>query len=63
MSDIGAELFIFGATGDLAVKKILPALQQWHGEESPFAVIWCLGRRPLDNDGYCTLVEEKGGLH
>ena len=63
MSGIEAELFIFGATGDLAVKKILPALQQWHGEESPFSVIWCLGRRPLDNDGYCALVEEKGGLH
>ena len=62
MSGIEAELFVFGATGDLAVKKILPALQQWYGEESPFAVIWCLGRRPLDNDGYCALVKEKGGL-
>jgi glucose-6-phosphate 1-dehydrogenase len=62
MSEQSADLFVFGATGDLAVKKILPALQQWYGDESPFDVIWCLGRRPLDDDGFIALVEQKGGF-
>jgi glucose-6-phosphate 1-dehydrogenase len=57
-----ATLFIFGATGDLATKKILPSLQQWYGEETPFARIWCLGRRPLDEAAYFALVERKGGF-
>lgn len=62
MENRGSLLFIFGATGDLATKKILPALQHWYGEEVPFARIWCLGRRALDKGGYCRLVEEKGGF-
>ena len=62
MENRGSLLFIFGATGDLATKKILPALQQWYGEEAPFARIWCLGRRALDQGGYCRLAEEKGGF-
>ena len=57
-----ATLFIFGATGDLATKKILPSLQQWYGNETPFAKIWCLGRRPLDEAAYFSLVESKGGF-
>lgn len=61
-SSNGATLFLFGATGDLAAKKILPALQQWYEEETPFAQIWCLGRRPLDAKAYISLIETKGGL-
>ncbi len=57
-----AILFIFGATGDLAAKKILPSLQQWYGDETPFAQICCLGRRPLDEAAYFSLVESKGGF-
>ncbi len=57
-----ATLFIFGATGDLATKKILPSLQQWYGDETPFAKIWCLGRRPLDETAFFSLVESKGGF-
>ncbi len=57
-----AILFIFGATGDLATKKIFPSLQQWYGDETPFAKIWCLGRRPLDEAAFFSLVESKGGF-
>jgi glucose-6-phosphate 1-dehydrogenase len=60
MENSGAVLCIFGATGDLATKKILPALQQWYGEECPFDRIWCLGRRPLDKSAYHAFVESKG---
>lgn len=62
MSEQRAELFIFGATGDLAVKKILPALQQWLQSECPFAAVRCLGRRPLDDAGYFAMAQEKGGF-
>jgi glucose-6-phosphate 1-dehydrogenase len=62
MVDSGVDLFIFGATGDLAAKKILPALQQWYGEAAPFTRIWCLGRRPLDGPGYFSAIESKGGF-
>jgi glucose-6-phosphate 1-dehydrogenase len=57
-----ATLFIFGATRGLATKKILPSLQQWYGDETPFAKIWCLGRRPLDKAAYFALIESKGGF-
>jgi len=56
----GATLLLFGATGDLATKKILPALEQWYGEEIPFARIWCMGRRPFDTVAYLSLVATKG---
>jgi glucose-6-phosphate 1-dehydrogenase len=62
MGKNGATLLLFGATGDLATKKILPALEQWYGEETPFARIWCLGRRPFDTAAYLSLVETKGGF-
>lgn len=57
-----AILCIFGATGDLAAKKILPALEQWDEQEFPFPRIWCLGRRPLDDAAYLAFVERKGGF-
>ncbi len=60
MENNGATLCIFGATGDLAAKKILPALQQWYGEETPFTKIWCLGRRPLETTAYISFIETKG---
>jgi len=60
MEKNGATLLLFGATGDLAAKKILPALEQWYDEETPFARIWCLGRRPFDTADYLSLVETKG---
>ncbi|MGB3211107.1 MAG: glucose-6-phosphate dehydrogenase [Desulforhopalus sp.] len=60
MEHSGSILFIFGATGDLAAKKILPALQQWNVDETPFKKIWCLGRRQLDEKDYISLIESKG---
>ena len=56
-----AILVLFGATGDLAATKILPALQQWEGD-LPFARIWCLGRRPLDTNAYLKLIEARSGF-
>ena len=60
MKNSGVTLFIFGATGDLAAKKILPALTQWYDEETPFTAIWCLGRRHFDRAAYISFVEAKG---
>jgi len=60
MESKGSALFIFGATGDLAAHKILPALQQWCEVETPFTTIWCLGRRPLDTLAYISFIENKG---
>jgi glucose-6-phosphate 1-dehydrogenase len=37
-------------------------LQQWYGDETPFTEVWCLGRRPLDEAAYFSLVENKGGF-
>ena len=56
-----AMLVLFGATGDLAATKILPALGQWEGP-LPFGRIWCLGRRPLDTDAYLAVIEAKSGF-
>ena len=58
---MAATLVLFGATGDLAGGKILPALGQWDGP-LPFARVWCLGRRPLDTAAYLGLIEEKSGF-
>ena len=57
-----ALLFLFGATGDLVAKKVLPALQQWDNGRPPFVRIWCLGRRPFDTTAYIAHVEQKGGF-
>lgn len=62
MDALGGVLCIFGATGDLAAKKILPALQQWSEEGLPFSRVWCLGRRALDAEGYLALIEAKGAV-
>ncbi len=56
-----ATLVLFGATGDLAAGKILPALRQWDGS-LPFARVWCLGRRSLDTVAYLNLLEAKTGF-
>lgn len=55
-------LCIFGATGDLAAKKIFPALQQWSGDELPMRRIWCLGRRALDTERYMDFIEARGNI-
>lgn len=53
-------LVLFGATGDLAAKKILPALNKWYDYESPYSKILCLGRREITTSKYIELIEQKG---
>lgn len=53
-------IVLFGATGDLAAKKLLPALNQWENEEGFCPQILCLGRRPFDTEAYITAIEQKG---
>lgn len=55
-------LVIFGATGDLTAKKLLPALNHWYEEDDPYDAVWCLGRRGLDTVRYLQYIEEKGDL-
>ena len=61
MGEHDAQLLLFGATGDLAANKILPALQQWETGTPFFSRIWCLGRRPFNTPDYLTFIEKKGG--
>lgn len=55
-------LVIFGATGDLVAKKILPALNQWYEDARPYDLILCLGRRSFGNKEYLKFIEMKGEL-
>lgn len=62
MDDRGGLLCIFGATGDLAAKKIFPALRQWSDDALPMRRIWCLGRRSLDTAQYIDFIETRGNI-
>jgi glucose-6-phosphate 1-dehydrogenase len=55
-------LVLFGATGDLAHRKVLPALYQlWRTNLLPHEfVVLAIGRRPYDNDTF--RAEIRGGL-
>lgn len=53
-------LVLFGATGDLAAKKIIPAINKWYEYEIPYSKILCLGRRRITTDKYIELIEVKG---
>ncbi|MGB5823792.1 MAG: hypothetical protein WBH44_06925, partial [Proteocatella sp.] len=53
---------LFGATGDLVAKKILPALNQWYEYAKPYDVILCLGRRSFGSEDYLKFIEMKGKL-
>lgn len=53
---------LFGATGDLTAKKILPALNQWFGKAAPYDRIWCMGRRRFNTDEYLDFIEAKGAF-
>src|SRR5947209_11757113 len=53
-------LVIFGVTGDLAARKLLPALYGlWHGHFLPeaFAIIG-LGRRDMNDDAFRAVVQK-----
>ncbi|HWD24816.1 MAG TPA: glucose-6-phosphate dehydrogenase [Acidimicrobiales bacterium] len=59
-------LVIFGASGDLAQRKILPALAQLadHGSLPEAFTVVGIARRPLGDDGFRTLAIESGsGKH
>jgi len=56
----GARLILFGATGDLSIGKLLPALSSWYAEEVPFDSIWCIGRRPFDAESFVAYAETRG---
>src|SRR3546814_10688837 len=53
------DLVFFGGTGDLTLRKLLPALYQAHkaGVLHPEGRIFALGRRNLELDGYLALLE------
>jgi glucose-6-phosphate 1-dehydrogenase len=48
------DMVVFGATGDLAARKLMPALYQRDraGQVPEGARIFALSRRPIDDDGY-----------
>lgn len=48
-------LFIFGSTGNLVIKRVVPALSQLNFKGEVFA----LGRRELDNAGYLDMLGSK----
>ena len=53
------DLVIFGGTGDLARRKLLPALyQRWRAGQMPGnARVICVGRQPLTDESYRNRVE------
>lgn len=53
-------LVLFGATGDLASKKILPALNQWYLDSEPYKIVVCLGRKAFSNEEYIDYIQTKG---
>ncbi len=53
-------LVIFGGTGDLIAKKVLPALNQWYEEQLPYEQVLCLGRRSFTTEDYLNFIQEKG---
>ncbi len=54
------DLIIFGGTGDLAMRKLLPALyhRDGAGQFSPDSRIISVGRRDMSRDGYLAVVRE-----
>lgn len=55
------DIVFFGGTGDLAVRKLIPALYQAHkaGTLHPEGRIFALGRKPIGIDGYLQLLEQR----
>lgn len=52
---------IFGATGDLTTKKLIPALYHLFEEEQlpmPFTIV-CIGRRPYETEQFVELIRSK----
>jgi glucose-6-phosphate 1-dehydrogenase len=56
---------IFGGTGDLALRKLLPALyhRDRDGQVPPGSRILAVSRKAMEGDAYRRLVEERAGSH
>jgi glucose-6-phosphate 1-dehydrogenase len=61
----GCDVIVFGGTGDLAMRKLLPALyhRDRDGQLTPESRIIALSREPFDNDGYRAAVAGQAGGH
>lgn len=55
------DIVFFGGTGDLAVRKLIPALYQAHkaGTLHPEGRIFALGRKAIGIDGYLRVLEQR----
>jgi len=59
------DMVLFGGTGDLAMRKLLPALFHAHQSDTlhPAGRIFALGRAALSRDAYLAQVREQSGPH
>ncbi len=59
------DMVLFGATGDLSMRKLLPALYQAHaaGELHPDGRIIALGRSDLDTAGFVAKTDAEAKIH
>ena len=59
------DMVLFGATGDLSMRKLLPALYQAHaaGELHPDGRIIALGRSDLDTAGFVAKADAEAKIH
>ena len=54
------DMVLFGGTGDLVIRKLLPALYHLHdGKKLPEGRIICLGRSQPDTRAYLAQIEPK----
>jgi glucose-6-phosphate 1-dehydrogenase len=54
------DMVVFGGTGDLAMRKLMPALlrRDIDGQIAPESRIISIGRSPIENSAYARRVEE-----
>ena len=59
------DMVLFGGTGDLVMRKLLPSLYQAHaaGLLNPNGRLWALGRKDLGRDAYLQQVEAEARIH
>lgn len=59
------DMVIFGATGDLAMRKLLPALLHLHGTDAlpDDGAVVCVGRREMSNGDYLSQAEDACRRH
>ena len=59
------DMVLFGGTGDLVMRKLLPSLYQAHaaGLLNQNGRLWALGRKDLGRDAYLQQVEAEARIH